>query len=67
MTKLSEVSDETSTKLFPHFKCQTLQCDTSTLTLTLPLTLTLTLKLKVDLGGRSNMKSEGGGVFFIKK
>ena len=31
MTKLSEVSDETSTNLFPHFQCQTLQCDTSTL------------------------------------
>ncbi len=29
--KLSEVSDETSTNLFPHFQCQTLQCDTSTL------------------------------------
>jgi hypothetical protein len=31
MTKLSEVSDETSTKLFPHFQCQTLQCGPSTL------------------------------------
>jgi hypothetical protein len=31
MTKLSEVSDETSTKLFPHFLCLTLQCDPSTL------------------------------------
>jgi hypothetical protein len=25
MSKLCEVSDETSTKLFPHFQCQTLQ------------------------------------------
>jgi hypothetical protein len=33
MTKLSEVSDETSTKLSAHLQCQTLQCDTSTLTL----------------------------------
>ena len=31
MTKPSEVSDETSTNLFPHFQCQTLQCDPSTL------------------------------------
>ena len=31
MTKPCEVSDETSTNLFPHFQCQTLQCDTSTL------------------------------------
>jgi hypothetical protein len=31
MTKISEVSDETSTNLFPHLQCQTLQCDTSTL------------------------------------
>ena len=30
MTKLSEISDETSTKLFAYFQCQTLQCDTST-------------------------------------
>ena len=31
MTKLSEVSDETLTNLFPHFQCLTLQCDPSTL------------------------------------
>jgi len=35
MTKPCEVSDETSTNLFPHFQCQTLQCDTSTLNLRL--------------------------------
>ena len=29
MTKLWEVSDETSTDRFPHFQCLTLQCDTS--------------------------------------
>ena len=33
MTKLWEVSDETSTDRFPHFQCLTLQCDTSTLNL----------------------------------
>ena len=33
MTKLWEVSDETSTDRFPHFQCLTLQCDTSTLSL----------------------------------
>ena len=31
MTKLWEVSDETSTDRFPHFQCLTLQCDTPTL------------------------------------
>ena len=31
MTKPCEVSDETSTNLFPHFQCLTLQCDPSTL------------------------------------
>jgi hypothetical protein len=31
MTKPCKVSDETSTNLFPHFQCQTLQCDPSTL------------------------------------
>ena len=35
MTKLWEVSDETSTDRFPHFQCLTLQCDTSTLNLRL--------------------------------
>ena len=30
-TKPCEVSDETSTNLFPHFQCLTLQCDPSTL------------------------------------
>ena len=35
MTKLCEVSDETSTDRFPHFQCLTLQCDPSTLTLRL--------------------------------
>ena len=33
MTKLWEVSDDTSTDRFPHFQCLTLQCDTSTLSL----------------------------------
>ena len=35
MTKLCEISDETSTDRFPHFQCLTLQCDPSTLNLRL--------------------------------
>ena len=65
MTKLWEVSDETSTDRFPHFQCLTLQCDTSTGS-------TLSLRSGGRVGsprGRGRLTSEvslgvgGGGVF----
>jgi hypothetical protein len=53
MTKLCEVSDETSTDRFPHFQCLTLQCDTSTLNLRLGGRLGFWSDLEVDLGAIS--------------
>jgi hypothetical protein len=62
MTKLSEVSDETSTNLFPHFQCQTLQCDTSTLKLRPGGRVrSPRVRLGVDLGGRGG--GRWGGCF----
>ena len=62
MTKPCEVSDETSTNLFPHFQCQTLQCDTSTLNLRPGGRVRLPrVRLGVDLGGRG--RGRRGGVF----
>ena len=49
MTKPCEVSDETSTNLFPHFQCLTLQCDPSTLK---PWLGGVWRKLGLDLGGQ---------------
>ena len=68
MTKLWEVSDETSTDRFPHFQCLTLQCDTSTGS-------TLSLRSGGRVGsprGRGRLTSEvslgvGGGVFSRKR
>jgi hypothetical protein len=60
MTKLSEVSDETSTNLFPHFQCQTLQCDTSTLKPRLGGWVGFWSDLGVDLGGQLGGRTKGG-------
>ena len=60
MTKLWEVSDETSTDRFPHFQCLTLQCDTSTLNLRLGGRLGFWSDLEVDLGGRGRGRRVGG-------
>jgi hypothetical protein len=62
MTKPCEVSDETSTNLFPHFQCLTLQCDPSTLKPQLGGRVrSPRVRLGVDLGGRG--RGRRGGVF----
>ena len=61
MTKLCEVSDETSTDRFPHFQCLTLQCDASTLNLRLGGRLGFWSDLEVDLGGQPRARRGGGG------
>ena len=69
MTKLWEVSDETSTDRFPHFQCLTLQCDTSTLSLWSGRRGRLTSEVRasrsVDLGGQP--RGRRGGVFSRKR
>ena len=60
MTKPCEVSDETSTNLFPHFQCQTLQCDPSTLKPRPGGVSDFGPNTLVDLGGQLRTLDQGG-------
>ena len=60
MTKPCEVSDETSTNLFPHFQCLTLQCDPSTLKPRHGVVSDFGPRLGVDLGGQLRTLDQGG-------